>query len=148
MDIREEIINKLRQFFEAKALHYGLDLVFLYGSWARGFPKEESDIDIAVFFSQRPISDDELFTAINDISLSSSKHLGRDVNIVVLRPDFREPMLYYNAIILGIPLFVKNAETYINLKNEAIYHMEDFSLFGIDWQLRNAKKNLEGLEHA
>jgi predicted nucleotidyltransferase len=148
MDTREEIINKLRQFFEEKALHYGLELVFLYGSWARGFPKEESDIDIAVVFSEGPISDDELFRAINDISLSSSEDLGRDVNIVILRPDFREPMLYYNAIILGIPVFVKNAETYINIKNEAIYHMEDFSLFGIDWQLRNAKKNLEDLEHA
>ena len=49
-------------------------------------------------------------------------------------------MLYYNAIILGIPLFVKDYDTFLSLKLEAIYQAEDFELFGVRWQQEIAKR--------
>jgi hypothetical protein len=57
-------------------------------------------------------------------------------------------MLYYNAIVLGAPVFLKNFDRYVRLKNEALYQMEDFGIFGINWQFMVAAKNLGGLKNA
>jgi len=147
MNTKEEIVNCLKNFFNKKAQQYGLEMAFLYGSWARGFPKENSDVDIAIVFTKENGSDDELFRYLNDISLSLSKELGREINSIAIQSNFNKPMLYYNAIVLGIPLFIRDSDRYIRLRNEAVFQMEDFGLFGIDWQVRVTKKNLEELKH-
>jgi len=42
-----EIISAPKANFGHKGDSPNIDMAFLYGSWASGFPKEESDIDIA-----------------------------------------------------------------------------------------------------
>jgi predicted nucleotidyltransferase len=123
-------------------------MAFLYGSWAKGIPRPDSDIDLAVFFSPEPSTDDESYERLTDISLFLSTELKKEVNIIQIHEDFRKPMLYYNAIVLGSPVFIKNFNRYVRLKNEALYQMEDFSIFGINWQFMAAAKNLEALKNA
>jgi predicted nucleotidyltransferase len=147
MNTKEGIVNCLKDFFNKRAHQYGLEMVFLYGSWAGGFPKEDSDVDIAIVFSRENGADDELFRYLNEISLSLSRELGREVNSIVIQSDFNKPMLYYNAIVLGIPVFIKDSDKYIRLRNEAVFQMEDFNLFGVDWQVRITRRNLEELKH-
>ena len=147
MNTKEEIVNCLKNFFEKETLHDGVEMAFLYGSWARGVPKEDSDVDIAVVFTREPGSDDELFRYLNDLTLSLSKELGREVNCIAIESNFNKPMLYYNAVVLGLPVFIKDHNKYVRLRNEAVFQMEDFSLFGMDWQVRVTKKNLEGLKY-
>jgi len=77
-----------------------------------------------------------------------TKELCLEVNIIQIHKDFRKPMLYYNAIVLGIAVYIKDFDNYAMLKNEAIYQMEDFNIFGIKWQYETAIRNLEGLKHA
>jgi len=79
---------------------------FLYGSWAGGLRRQDSDIDVAILFQDKP-SDDELFDRLVSISLSLSEDIGLDVNVIPLFTDFRKPLLYYNAIVLGLPLYIK-----------------------------------------
>jgi predicted nucleotidyltransferase len=148
MDYKEEIIKRLRSYFEKNAGIYRLDMVFLYGSWARGFPRHDSDIDLAIVFSEEVSSDEETFKNITDISLSLSAELSREVNVIHIYRDFRKPMLYYNAVISGLPVYVKEQNKYYRLRNEAIYHMEDYSIFGRNWQHEVATRNLETLRHA
>ncbi len=85
---------------------------------------------------------------ITDITLSLMKAVGLEVNIIPIFLDFRKPMLYYNAIVLGIPVFVREQNRYAALLNEAIFQMEDFSIFGTGWQLAVADKNLKELIRA
>ncbi len=147
MDKREKIINTLKDFLKVQAHHYKIDMAFLYGSWARGFPRPDSDIDIALLFSEA-LSSGEAFNRINNISLFLSSRLHIEVNIMEIHKDFKKPMLYYNAIVLGIPVYKEDLTKYIRLKNEAIYQMEDYSIFGIDWQHKVTRKNLEALRRA
>ncbi len=42
---KKEIISLLKSYFQSKADKYNIDLAFLYGSWASGHPKKESDVD-------------------------------------------------------------------------------------------------------
>ncbi len=143
-----EILTLLKTFFEESASVYKIEMAFLYGSWARGFPKSFSDVDVAIVFSEEPGTENEVFTIITDISLVLGKRLRLDVNVIPIYSDFRKPMLYYNAIVLGIPVFIGNQDRYIFLRNQAIFQMEDFTLFGTKWQLEIAKKNLEDIKHA
>ena len=61
--------------------------------------------------------------------------------------DFRKPMVYYTAIILGIPLYVKDKNQYISLFNEALFQMNDFELFGTSFQLQAARNVLKEVSH-
>jgi len=148
MRTKLEILTLLKTFFEESASAYKIEMAFLYGSWARWFPKSFSDVDVAIVFSEEPGTEDEAFTIITDISLVLGKKLKLDVNVIPIYSDFRKPMLYYNAIVLGMPVFIGNQDRYISLKNQAIFQMEDFTLFGTKWQLEIAKKNLEDIKHA
>ncbi|MEK7812313.1 MAG: nucleotidyltransferase domain-containing protein [Candidatus Desantisbacteria bacterium] len=139
----------LSKFFKEKAEDYAIDMVFLYGSWSRGIPNENSDVDIAISFLQKLfLNDDKVFEIITDISLKLSVEFNKEVNIIPLYEDFRKPMLYYNAIVLGTPIYVGNFERYVDLNNQAIVQMEDFNIFGKKWQLEISRKNLEVLQYA
>ena len=139
---REEIVSKLKKFFRERADEYNIELVFLYGSWARGLPRKNSDIDLAVVFSSKVESGKEEFSRITDISYKLSISLKKEVNMIVIEEDFSKPMLYYNAIILGIPVFTKDVDNFLRLKLETIYQMEDFQIFAAPWQLEIANKLL------
>ena len=148
MKTKAHVIDILTDYFKESAGRFRLEMVFLYGSWAKGNPRPDSDIDIGVVFSEETPSDDESFGFVTSIALDLSRFLSSEVNVINIHWDFRHPMLYYNAIVNGIPIYVERSEKFISLKLEAIHQMEDFSIFGRKWQLRVARKNMEALKHA
>ncbi len=139
-ELKKKIVSEMKDFFKQNALQYSIDMVFLYGSWATGYPHQRSDIDLAFLFSPEINKLDKMFSLINDISYKLGKQLNKEVNIISISRDFKHPMLYYNAIISGISLFVKDYAMLLSLKLEAIYQMEDFKLFGVRWQQEIAKR--------
>ncbi len=145
---KEKIILKLNVYFKQKASGYHIEMAFLYGSWAKGYPHNDSDLDLALLFSSQIKSEESTFQLITQISYELSKDLGREVNIIPIYSDFPHPMLYYNAIILGIPLYVKDKDKFIQLKLESIYQMEDFQIFGITWQRKVAQDTIKEIIHA
>ena len=96
------MIPKLAHFFQNEAERFGVRAAFLYGSFARGFPRHDSDLDVAIVFDD-DCDEDIIYRRLVDISLLLSERSGRDVNVITIYWDFRKPLLYYNAIVLGIP---------------------------------------------
>lgn len=144
---REEIISVLKAYFQRKAYAYDIGMAFLYGSWACGYPKEESDIDVAVLFNQ-PMSEDRTFDRLNDIALELANILKRETNVLYIDDELSKPMLHYNAIVHGIPVYMKDFSDYVDLRLRAISQMEDFSIFGAQWQSEIVKKRMEVLNRA
>lgn len=141
----QPLISALRKFFRREAEGVGLEAAFLFGSRAHGIARKDSDVDVAVLFTNvEGLSDDEVFQRLTALTLKLTKTLSLETNVVPIYPDFRKPMLYYNAIVIGVPLFVKRPEYHAWLRLEAIRQMEDFQLFGVGWQLQVARKNLYG----
>lgn len=138
--------DTLSHFFQDNAERFGVSAAFLFGSFARGFPRRDSDLDIAIVFEEDS-DDDSIYRRILDISFDLSEKCRREVNIIPIYKDFRKPILYYNAIIFGIPVFVRNTDYLTFLKLEALFQMEDFSIFGLEWQLNLVKNNLEVIRH-
>jgi len=145
---KEKIILKLKDYFKQKASGYRIEIAFLYGSWARGYPHKDSDLDLAVLFSSQIKTEESLFALITQISYELSKDLGREVNIIPIYRDFPHPMLYYNAIILGEPLYIKDKDRFWQLKLESIYQMEDFQIFALPWQRKVAQDIIKEISNA
>jgi len=138
----------LEDFFRKNAQKFNIEMAFLFGSQASGFPMEDSDIDIGIVFNNNKFSNDDIFSKITDISLEISEMGNSDINIIPVYYDFRKPLLYYNVIVLGKPLYIGNFNRYISLKNEAIFQMEDFSIFGEKWMIEIAKNKLKEIKNA
>lgn len=144
---RNEIIQVLKGYFQHRAVFFNITLAFLYGSWASGHPVEESDIDVAVL-SNKEMAEDMAFDIVSRISLELTEQLKKEANVLYIDIELSKPMLHYNAIIHGIPVFIKDFKQYVDLRLEAISMMEDFSLFGTKWQAEIARKRLEAISHA
>ncbi len=143
---RRELFNVLSDSFAQDARKFGVEAAFLYGSWARGFPRADSDADVAIVFepsvSRRSIAETSCQLATK---LSIVAH--REVAVLVIQPDTWKPMLYYNAIVLGKPLFVRDRISCFKLRHRAIGEAEEFGRIGVGWQLRAAHILLERLSH-
>jgi hypothetical protein len=57
-------------------------------------------------------------------------------------------MLYYNAIILGSPLYIKDKDKFMQLKLESLCQKEDFQIFGVTWQRKVAQDIVKEIIHA
>jgi predicted nucleotidyltransferase len=145
---QQEIIKTLSDYFSTRSEVYGVEMAFLYGSWAGGYPRDDSDIDLSLLFLNEELTEEEIFARILSIEWELSKKLKREVNILLLTRDFRKPLLYYNAIIHGILIYAGQFEAYMALIIEALFQMEDYSLFGLEWQRELTLKNLEVLKSA
>jgi len=44
----EEVINKIKAYIILLKDHFDIDKVFLYGSYSKGKPHKDSDIDVAI----------------------------------------------------------------------------------------------------
>ncbi len=143
---RDEIIQILKDYFQQKAVFFNINFAFLYGSWASGHPVQESDIDVAILSSEE-MDKDRAFDIVSKVSVELTELLKRDTNVLYIDVELTKPMLLYNAIIQGIPVFIKDHKEYADLRLKAISMMEDFSLFGTRWQTEIAKKRLESLGH-
>lgn len=144
---KNEVISALKTYFQHKANAFNIDIAFLYGSWASGFPKKESDIDIAVIFD-KGMKEEKIFEIVTTISLELTDILKREVTVLYIDEELSRPMLHYNAIIHGIPVFLKDFTRYVDIRLKAISRMEDFSIFGTRWQSEVVKKRLEIFKHA
>jgi len=140
------LIRTLKASLQERSEPCGIDMAFLYGSWARGNPTERSDVDLAVCFRE-PRSKNEAFRIITDLSLELSRLIDVEVDVIVLYEDFRRPMLYYNAVVLGVPVYIGDFARYVGFRHQAIAQMEDFGLFGLQWQKQIARRNLERLRN-
>jgi len=146
-DEREKVIRDLEVFFEENMERFSVEIAWLYGSWAKGFPRDDSDVDLALFFCEEMARPEESLERSTAISVVLERILKREVNIIEIKESFEKPMLYYNAIVHGIPVYIRRFQSYLCLRNQALFQMEDFRIFGIGWQYEVAKRNLEALRN-
>lgn len=143
----ERLVSFLKNYFEEKEDTYGIEMAFLFGSWAGGRPHKDSDIDVAVTFTNE-LEDNDAFERISDISLELTGLLKHTTDVIYIDHDLTKPVLYYNAIVCGELVFTRDFTRYVNLRLRAIHQMEDFQLFGRGWQKEIVRKRMEALLHA
>ena len=99
--------------------HENFLLVFLFGSIARGFGADESDVDIAIMFERVP----DLFE-LNDLREQLSRCAGKEVDLITLNtasPIIKMQVLRYGLLIKKVErdyneFFVSTVREYSDLK--------------------------------
>ncbi|MBU1183973.1 MAG: nucleotidyltransferase domain-containing protein, partial [Proteobacteria bacterium] len=61
----------IESFFRREAERYRVQVAVLYGSWAGGFPRRDSDVDVAVVFEDEP-DDDTAYRRLMEMSLQKN----------------------------------------------------------------------------
>jgi len=94
-------------------------LVFLFGSFAKACSTDESDVDVAIMFEKVPD-----FYEVSDLKDQLARHIGREVDILVLNtasPIIRLQVLKYGQLIkkdekVYNDYFVRTLNEYSDLK--------------------------------
>lgn len=122
MNVRKEVRNFLkvaRRFEEFKKVKF----IFLYGSSSKGLAREDSDIDICIFYGGKK-EEAERFR-LKLLSTLSSKF---DVQI------FQSLPLYVRKEVLrGIPIYVKDTRFLYETAFKTIQDFEDFKRHFYDY---------------
>lgn len=112
----EELKTFLIDFFKEKV---DIDVVLVYGSFAKGKQNENSDVDIAIHSVNGKISIDDLV----EMQVALSLLLGREVDLVDLRGA--EGYFLYEIMTQNKRIIYK-PEIYVHYLMEALYFYEDF----------------------
>ena len=93
-----QLLSRLKENLEEFSLQQeNFLLVFLFGSFARGFGTDESDVDVAIMFEKVPD-----FYELCDLKDQLSRRVGKEVDIVRLNtasPIIRMHVLRYGLLV-------------------------------------------------
>lgn len=107
------MIEQLKTYFEEIE---DVAFAFVFGSFVKGTMREESDVDVAVYFFPKngariEIEEDVRYEAEDEVWGNVEKICGREIDLVVLN---RAPASVCDeALREGIPILIKNHDIYI-----------------------------------
>jgi predicted nucleotidyltransferase len=96
-----EVEEQIRQAQSYLKVRFGLDVLWVYGSVAKGTAERRSDLDLAALFRGRPAPEDVL-----DAAAELGGRLGREVDLVDL--DRASPILAMQVLRHGRLLVDRN----------------------------------------
>lgn len=112
--------KKIEKFLEKQ----GVILSYLFGSMARGEAHKESDVDIAILFSEK-INDKKYLKKEGELIIFFSSFFPkREINIVNL--NISSPLLRQSVILEGEIIYLKNELIRIFFEMQTLKEYEDY----------------------
>jgi predicted nucleotidyltransferase len=111
-----EGVNKIKKILKKDA---NIVFALLFGSYVKGKQKEDSDIDLAIYFKKVPRVDAflKLISMLTDITK-------KEVDVVVL--NNASAMLRHQVFKNKQTLFIKDRNSYINFRLKTINNYEEY----------------------
>lgn len=104
---------------------HGVVVGYLFGSAARGTMGPHSDIDVAVLFDERIIPKEKQFDEKLEIASEIARACGvRDADVINLNQQ-TGPVIRYEAVLEGEPVFVKDLSVKARLVRSVFREYED-----------------------
>lgn len=123
--IEAMVRDQLQQAVDLLEARFGLDVLWVFGSEARGTARPDSDVDLAALF-QRPPQGLEIFDARTDLEAL----LHRDVDLVDL--DQASPILGMQVLRYGRLLADRNPQRRIAFFTRTVKMYEDLKILRRD----------------
>ena len=124
------MIDLLKRYFERRG---DVALAFLFGSSARGFDGRDSDVDIAIYLTEKE-QEDRIWGEVSRI-------VEREIDLILLNDA--PATLISNVFKTGIPLVIKDRRLYWDLYLTKTLEAEDFSQFAEDyWRIYSRSTSL------
>lgn len=99
---------------------------YLFGSRVKGYVNENSDWDIAVYFSE-PLENIGLWPAF-ELEAKLSRAVGATVQVVVLN-NLLSPEFFFQIVSGGVKLVDKNMDIRVDFENRALRYYYDWQYF-------------------
>lgn len=145
MDISDKQ-TQLNKIFKEK----NVILAYIFGSAAKGKEGFLSDLDVAVFFDYKVAEKDYLNKEL-DIKYEIGKLSAiKRVDVITLN-KINNPLLMYNIVLCGRPIFVKDQRLKAILERKALREYEDTAyLRNVSYQImrRQIKEGIFGIAKA
>ena len=104
-EIQQQLINTMNKQLDT-------DFIMLFGSFAKGTAREDSDVDLA-YFSNQKLSSYERFTLAGDLATIA----GREVDLIDLKQiDTVFTMQIFSE---GVPIYIKDDNEFTRQKMRA-----------------------------
>lgn len=134
------LISLLKKYFSARK---DIAMSFIFGSAAAGRLREDSDIDIGVYFRPKTgrieIEEAGIKYETDSLWLDLERIAGREVDLIVLN---RAPATIAESAISGLPVLIKDRRLFIEFMLRTTAIAEDFRSFIEDyWALKNEMEN-------
>jgi predicted nucleotidyltransferase len=132
------IEEKIQEHFTNKP---GIAAVYLYGSYAKGQVRHESDVDIAILFGNR--DRDIVNKRLEKIHVELSRCLRKEIHLTAL--DFAGEMLLKQILKSGRCLIVNDTEALKYFTMNALSKILDFQYYLNKFQSAMVRRVMEGL---
>lgn len=131
--LSQTIVNQIAETLEQDP---DVSMAFLFGSYAKGNARSNSDLDIAVYLKE-PYTMETIQKIWGYIESLSQK----DVDLIIL--NTAPASLCWSAI-RGIKLYIKDQRQYLEYMLDCSNEAEDFHEFILDlWRLRQSYKEVD-----
>lgn len=132
----KKLMDELREYFMSKE---DVEMAFVFGSAAGGRLREDSDIDIGVYFRPKTggieVEETEVKYNVDELWFGLERIIGCEVDLVVLN---RAPATVAESALRGQPILIRNRGLYIEFMIRVTAIAEDFRDWTEDyWRLKN-----------
>lgn len=132
------MIEGLKKMLQTKK---NIVFAYLYGSRAKGTSRPDSDIDIAIYLSEKMTTDEYL-----DLKMELSEDLTKDVDLILLNEA--SPLLKFEVYQNHKVIFSKDKDAETSFKVKTIFEYNDFKKY-IDYshkkRINRIKKGVSSL---
>ncbi|MDI3281276.1 MAG: nucleotidyltransferase domain-containing protein [Bacillota bacterium] len=105
--------EKLARYFRGLGNGSGVEVAYLFGSFAQGKAGPKSDVDVAVLFSAH-LTKEERFDQQLALAVELSAHLGREVDVIDLAAS---PLILQHQVLLyGKCIFERDPRTRVEFE--------------------------------
>lgn len=114
---------------EIRARKLPVEIVYLYGSFARSMERAKSDIDLAFLFQEKAYRKDPLkfFILINNICGEIEQEIKREIDISILN---RASLIFsYHVITNGRPIYLSSKQGLFKYESKIMGMFLDFKPF-------------------
>ncbi|WP_232841567.1 type VII toxin-antitoxin system MntA family adenylyltransferase antitoxin [Caldicellulosiruptor acetigenus] len=119
---KDKIVEILKEYFEKED---NVIFAYLFGSYAKGKERENSDVDIAVYVNEEIAKDSKKVLDFQIKHMSNiSDILKKEVDLVIL--NHASPLLRHEVISEGILLVEKDHNKLVNFKKMSFYYYQDW----------------------
>lgn len=102
----------------------GIAAVWVFGSFARGTPRSESDVDFGIVLSERGAEKHVEPRWLGDLASRLEGAVGREVDVVLL--DAQGPMLRHQVLREGVLVYDADPERRVDFESETLSLYLDF----------------------
>ncbi|ADQ06805.1 DNA polymerase beta domain protein region [Caldicellulosiruptor hydrothermalis 108] len=119
---KDKIVKILKEYFEKEN---AVIFAYLFGSYAKGKERKNSDVDIAVYINEEIAKDAKKVLEYQIKHMSDiSDLLKKEVDLVIL--NHASPLLRHEVISEGTLLIEKDHDKLVNFKKQSFYYYQDW----------------------